>query len=140
MSLTAVRTYFRDRMETLGYDEWPDGFAFDNIPETILNGAFHLTSGTVTQNVQNQTAVDLSAPITIRLFLKGFRSPASAIDESISQGEEVICECVKAVNAHNQAIKDVQFLNLEPQPLDESNDNSVLLVINFEARVVLNPN
>lgn len=140
MSLTAVRQYFRDRMENLGFTEWTDGFAFDNIPETTISGTFHLTSGTVSQNSQNQTVVDMVSPITIRLFLKGFRDPASAIDESIYEGERIICECVSAANANNESIKDVQFLNMEPQPLDESNDNTVVLVMNFDARVFVNPN
>jgi len=140
MSLVDVRKYFRDRMDTLGFKEWPDGFDFDNIPETIIDKAYHITTGSITQNSQNQTVVDLSYPITIRLFLKGFRNPAIAIDESIFEGEKIILECVNAVNANTLSIKNVMFLNMEPQPLDVSNDNIVVLLLSFEARVLLNPN
>ena len=127
-------------MDTLGYREWTDGFAFDNVPETTMDGSYHLTTGTLGGNSQNQTVLDISYPITVRLFLKGFRDPAQAIDESISAGESIVCDLVSVANANGTAIKDVQFVSMEPQPKDESNDNIVVLVISFTARVFTNPN
>lgn len=140
MSLTNVRKYFRDRLDSIGLKEWPEGFELANNPDTVLDRSYHLMSGSITQNQQNQTVIDLLSPVEIKILLKGFRDNASAIDESISLGEQILCECVSAVNANNLSIKDVQFQNMETQPWDESNDKIIVLIMLFEARVLLNPN
>ena len=137
MSLTNVRSYFRTRLDSLGYNEWTDGFEFEEIPETVLDRTYHLTVGTLSLNNANHTVNDINYPMTVRLYLKGFRDPATAIDESISEGETIICDLTKVTNANAVGVKDVQFVSLEPTPKDETNDNIVLLVMSFNARVVL---
>ena len=84
MSLTSVRDYFRTRLDGLGFTEWTDGFDFEYVPETIIDGSYHLTVGSLSLITSNHTVDDINYPIAIGLYLKGFRDPASAIDESIS--------------------------------------------------------
>lgn len=137
MSLTAVRSYFRSRMDGLGFTEWTDGFEFEEIPETVIDRTYHLTSEAISLNSATQTVNDLNYPVTVRLYLKGFRNPATAIDDSIFEGERIVCDVTKVENANAEGVKDVQVVSLEPIPKDETNDNIVLLVMVFNARVIL---
>lgn len=137
MSLTAVRSYFRTRMDSLGHEEWTDGFNFDNIPETILDRSYHIESGPIAGNSQNQTTLDANSPVTLRLFLKGYRTPAEAIDSGISYGEAAICDIIKPSNANGVTIKDVNFTSMQILPLNSSNDNSVVVEMSFTVRIFL---
>lgn len=137
MSLALVRPYFRTRLDGLGYKEWTDGFDYQNVPETILDRSYHLTVGAMSLNTSSHTVNDINYPILLRVYLKGFRDPASAIDDAVEQGEAIICDVTDANNAHGQGIKDVQFVSFEPVPKDVTNDNIVLLELSFVARVIL---
>ena len=90
MSLTAVRTYFRARMNERSYAEHVDGFNIDNIPSTLLHKSYHLLSGPVRPIKQNQEVIELTSEITIRFFLKGYRKPSEAIDLAIAEEEALI--------------------------------------------------
>lgn len=136
MSLTLVRPYFRTRLDSLGYSEWTDGFDFENVPETILDRSYHLEIGSMSLIGTNQTLVDIAYPILVRVYLKGFRDPATAIDDAVEAGEGIICDVTKVTNANGQGIKDVQFASFDVLPKDvASNDNIVLLELSFNARI-----
>lgn len=140
MSLVSVRPYFRNTLDDLGFSEWTDGFDFENIPENIIDRSYHITTGSINGQSQNQQALDIVYPVTVRVFFHGYRNPAEAIDESIASGEQIICSAVKPSNANGTAIKDVQFISMEPTPKSAAgNDNIVLLELNFEARIFLDP-
>lgn len=124
-------------MDGLGFTEYEDGFDFENVGENIIDRLYHLQVGNITLNTQNQTVIDINYPIAVRLYLKGFRDPASAVDDSISEGERIICDVVRVANAHQANIKDVTFVSMEPLPKDELQDNIILLEMFFDARVVL---
>lgn len=138
MSLSAVRTYFRTRMKSLGYKEWTDGFASDNIPNTIVDRCFHMVTETPINTItQNHTTLDLLFPMTIHFFVKGFRDPASAIDKSLELGQGIVCDIIRPSNANGVTIKSVQFLDMIPIQLAESNDNDVILEMNFNVRLLM---
>ena len=139
MSLAAVFPYFQNGLDSLGLEEWKDGFAFDNIPENFIDMSYHLTVGTIITDERHQTSLDISYPITVRLFLKGYNDPAEAISESIVLGQQVICELASPVNANgiNESVKDVAFIDMTPQPIGASNDNTVMLEMNFIATIYL---
>jgi len=137
MSLTDVRSYFRTRMDGLGYNEWTDGFEFEEIPETVLDRTYHITTGALSLNTASHTVNDINYPVELRLYLKGFANPASAIDDSILEGQRIICDVTKVTNANGIDVKDVTFVSMEPTPKGVSNDNIVLLVMSFDARVIL---
>ena len=138
MSFADTRKYFRDRMTGLGHKEWTDAFNFENIPETIQNRAFHIESNSMSGNVQNQTVLDASADVTVRLFLLGFRNPAEAIDSAIVFGDEAVCDIVNPKNANTQSgFQSVDFEEMQVLPRDESNDNSVILEMKFRVKLFI---
>ena len=132
-----MRPYFRTRLDGLGYEEWPDGFDFENIPETVIDKSYHLEVGNISTARVDQTMNDINYPIAVRIYLKGFRDPAEAIDEAVSQGEAIICDVTKVVNANAQGIKDVRFESFQPIAKSDNNDNIILLDMAFVAKVIL---
>lgn len=138
MALTDVRAYFRTRMVALNFKEWPDGFNFENIPKSIINNAFHIESNTITPDAVNMTTYDFSSPVTLRLFVKGFRDPAQAIDNAITFYESILCEVLKPANRLGTQIQNVTPGPTSILPLSDNNDNAVILEMEFTARVFLN--
>lgn len=136
MSLTEVRPYFRTRLDALGYEEWTDGFDFEQVPETILDRSYHLTVGSMSLINSDHTVINMSYPILVRIYLKGFRDPAEAIDDAIEAGEAIICDITSVTNGMQQGIKDVTFNSFDILPKNANNDNIALLDFSFTARVL----
>lgn len=138
MALTDVRSYFRTRMNALSFKEWPDGFNFENIPKNIINKTFHIQSDTITPDATNMTTYDFSSPVILRLFIKGFRDPAQAIDDAIGFYEEILCEVLDPANRLGTLIQNISPGPTSILPLSDNNDNAVILEMEFTARVFLN--
>lgn len=138
MALTDVRAYFRTRMNALNYKEWRDGFNFENIPVSLLDGSYHITSGQIVGGDASQSGYEFLYPVTVRLFLKGYRKPIDAIEDSIEKGENIFNEVLKATNrlGTGATILNISNPTMEPLPLDASNDNAVILEMQFVARVI----
>ena len=130
--LSLVRTYFRDRLEFLGFEEWRDGFNFENIPSTLLDKSFHIESGDVAPTASNHQVHEFSSPIIIRVFLKGFLDPVEAIDSAFDSADDIMAEVLLPANRLGVNIKDVVPTNISVKPLSDQNDNSVLLELSFE--------
>ncbi len=136
MSLENVRTYFRERLDGLGYTEWKDGFAVDNIPETILDRAYHVFIESISGGPINHTHQDTESEVVVRLFYRGYRMASEAIDESIDGVESIIADVCKVAN-RTATLLNVVFNNADFSPLNAENDNSVLVEMRFSARVIL---
>lgn len=133
MSLRGSRAYFRERGEEMGLREWKDGFAFDNIPANIVDRAFHIESGLAVGVKLNQADQELNFSQTVRIFVKGFRNPASGIDTAIGLAEDFIKECVTAPTRLTQTsgIKNVVFESASFDADSASNDNLIVASLTF---------
>jgi hypothetical protein len=140
MSMTACRAYFRARANGLSLTEWTDGFSYDNIPSTVMHKSYHLECGTASNVSRNQSAQEIAFPVTARIFFKGYKQPAEAIDSVILLSENLIKSCCKVANSLTQTsgIKNVTFESFRPLPYGPSNDNLVIGEVNFRVVVVLN--
>jgi hypothetical protein len=76
--------------------------------------------------------------VLIKIFKKGFLDPQSAIDESIELGESVTKRILKPTNKLNQSFKNIVFNKMEIMPLAESNDNSMIIDLEYTVRAILN--
>lgn len=133
MSITAVKPYFRAKLDALDYTEWSDGFNFENIPEALLDRAYHLEIGTITSGPANQTTHVFSYPLTVRVFLKGFKDPAANIDDAVGQAETILSSILDVTDRLGATIKDVINDSIDIVPLAGSNDNHLILEMNFTA-------
>lgn len=136
MSLVNVRQYFKDRLDGLGFREWPDGFAFDNIPETIIDHSYHVFLPSMGGFPINQTSQDVDSSVVVRIFLKGYRDASEAIEESIEQVECVLNDVLKVGN-RTATLLNVVFDSADFAPIKEDNETGVLVEMNFTARVIL---
>ena len=138
MSLTLVRSYFRTRMNSLNYKEWKDGFNIENIPSSLLNGSYHILCGSIDVNETGPKHISFDYPIILRLFLKGFRKPADAIDSGIEKGENIIKDIVSVTNRTSiSCIKNVLCNNIEIIELSDTNDNSIIVEMNYTIKIII---
>lgn len=138
MSLATTRTYFKARMTGLGYEEWEDGFNFDNIPENIIDKAFHIENIVANKIDMNHTDIHLMVDVNLRVFFKGYQSIREALDLIDDDIEEILIEVLRPSNRLIGAdgLRDIQLDGFRKLPI-ASNDNSVIVEMNWKARVVL---
>lgn len=129
---TAVRPYFRSNMNALNYTEWTDGFNIENIPSTKLEKIYHiLTPSGSRRDVYDQTSQDVELDVTIRVMRKGFKNPAGAIDTTLVDLQNILNRCLDSERRLGAEIKNIAYNGHTITALNETNDNAVLLEINF---------
>lgn len=138
MSLTAVRPYFRARLDSLGFNEWSDGFAFDNIPLNILDKSYHIETRTSSGDpINQQGAQTIRLDVTIRIMRKGFLNTSQLQDDVILDAENIIKECCKTSNRLTQTFKNIIFNGISIDPINSQDDNGAILTVNFTALVMI---
>lgn len=139
MSFAAVRPYIRARANACKLKEWKDGFNWQNIPRTIVDGSYHMEMGVASGLKQNQTDLEVWYPVTVRIFTKGLKVPAEGIDKSEALATAFVEEALRAkVRLTQPAIKNVVFDTLNVEPFDESNDNLVVATVILRVLVIMN--
>lgn len=137
MSLTSVVPLYRTQMDGLGYEEWTDAFNVENIPSTILDGAYHIEVGSGDGAVINQHVLNTNFPIVLRLFRRGFRDPASMRDEMLGELQTIVCDILAPSVRLSSGVKNIVFNGWVLSPLSDTNDNSIMLEMNFTNIVIL---
>lgn len=137
MSLTSIRPYFRARLNALAYKEWDDAFNFDNIPEDILDKAYHIEALSVSAQSMNQTDLQVEHEVVTRLFFKGFHKPKDALDKVMERLEDIFVEILKPTNrlTGTSGLRNVLLTSAELSPIADSNDNSILVTITWRVQV-----
>ena len=137
MSLVHIRPYFRARMNALGFREWTDAFNIENIPSNILDRSYHIESNSVAGDSIHMEDQELNGTVNIKVFIKGYRTPADAVDKAMEYGDSIITECCKASNRLVGNLKNVVLNSLSIEPLALTNDNSAILTIAFNVFTIL---
>jgi len=141
MSMTNARAYLRSRAKAIGLTEWKDGFDSSNIPDTILDKSFWIDMGDITSGVKrDQYDQEIQFPLSIKIYKKGYKSPADGIDDSVLLVENLIkeaCDPDKALTQGN-GIVNVSFDTSRIEPLSSSNNNSVVSSVTFNFLIILN--
>jgi hypothetical protein len=121
-------------MNSLGFQEWKDGFAVDNIPRTLLNGSYHIETNSVSPTRPNQQLITFEMTTIVRVHFKGYRTPADAIDKSFTEAERILADILQPANKlQGPCVKDVYLSGLSVLPLGATNDNAVILELTFNA-------
>ena len=131
MSFASVRPYFRTQLESLGFIEWTDSFAIDNIPSTILDGRFHMLFDNISPLQLGGDTQDLDISMTLRVFRKGFRNASYAIDQLAIDGDNIIANVLKPINRLGIIIKNVKLNSVNIEPYGPSDDNIGVLIMGF---------
>lgn len=119
-------------MDALLFKEHKDAFNYENIPSTIINKSYHIETptggrrGTYTNQSQ-----ELEHDCVIRVFFKGYRYPATAIDEAMTNYNTILATVLSSSNRLNAGIKNIYLNDVSIKPFGATNDNLVLLEITF---------
>ncbi len=135
MALKDVRALFRSSMESIGYEEWPDSFDFSNIPQSALDDRFHIEDGSISFAAQHQ-AFEVNYPLTIRVFKKGGLSPTQAVDDGLDIADSVLAVVLAPANRFGAGIKGVVINSVLPEPYSASDDNDVIIKLEFTAKLI----
>ena len=79
----------------------------------------------------NQATHQFTYPLELRVFVEGFRDPKQAIDDAIVASETILSSFLTESIRLGTDIRDVVPVSVNLEPLDASNDNSVILFLNF---------
>lgn len=137
MGLANIYPYFRARMKALDFKEHKDGFNRDNIPATVLDKSFHILTPNGTGGGVNQNHQDVGTSVSIMFVLKGYRDPTDAKERAMQQLEKCIKEICNVRN-RTDSLFNVVFEDYRMDPVNESDDNQVLVDMSFTAQVILN--
>jgi len=128
--------YARDRMDGLGYDEHPDALNFENIPSTDFDTTYHVELLPFVRQDEDLTSVTIGCPMVVRVFQKLLRETNEHRDEVVVIADTIADDFIAAQNRLGTDIKTVQFDRMNIEQLADSNDNAVILVMEFTAVVV----
>lgn len=132
MSLVTIKNFFKSEMVSLGFTEHKDGFAFNNIPRSNIDRAFHVELNNVTQDAIVYPSVQLSVPVTVRVFKRGYLDAVAALDTSHGYGDTIVSHFLEASVAQTHPIKGLSLASMVFSPQNVENDNSVLTEIVFD--------
>lgn len=144
MSYTLCKSYFRARVAELPNGtfakEWVDTFNIDNVPETLIDGAWHLGSPDATSSQRNQVDLVQRQPIRFQAFFKGFREVERGFERAEAAAKLLIQKVVDPTIATTQEneLKNVEFRTKSIVRQSETSDNLVLLTLDFDVLLVFN--
>jgi hypothetical protein len=135
--LSQIRPFFRTRLLDLRYREWTDGFNFENIPSNILDKSFHIsTPSGARRGAYDLQSQEIEQDVVIRVFLKGYRNPASAIDDALVRYDQIL-NTFLGPDRLGCAIKNIYLQTMQILPLAPSNDNAVILEVSFTCLIII---
>ena len=125
--------YLKDILKNNGYREWEDALNFENIPNSLLDKSYHLEIG----QGRGQKIHEILHNIRIRLFYKGYKNPASATNLAYDEMEKLATLIIAGRISHAK-IKNIVFNNYQIEKQDKTNDNNVMLMLDFDIVTMLN--
>jgi hypothetical protein len=135
--MDAALSYSRARMVALGRTEWEDP-DFSSIPKQRLSTSFHVTPGESRTLAVHNDNIDVECPVTVRVPYAPNRKPTNLADSAIAFGKSVVTTFLNpATRLTDSGIKNVRFGSMEIEPLSDSNDNGVIVKLEFIALVIL---
>jgi len=139
MSIASVRPYARARLNALGYKEHNDGFDAENIGKTELERAYILEVLDPTNTEVHNDNMHIDTPLVVKLFKAPTRKPKELIDTAIQDKiDAVIAAFMAAENRLTQTgFKNVTFNSASIEPLNDSNDNGVMIKLTFTMLVIV---
>lgn len=136
--ITEIRSYFRSNMIALNYREHKDAFNFENIPSTLLNNSFHIEnpSGGRRGEYLNE-GQELEIDCVLRVFFKGYRSPADAVDNALTALDTILTRVLNSERRIGSNLKNIYFNDYRLEPLNQTNDNAAILQITLKCLVYI---
>ena len=139
MSLSAVRAYFKNRIkdEVSTAIEHTDAFNVENMHVNARDKMFHIIYQNNSNIETHGDRVTDNISVTISMIFKGYRNTQSAFDSTSDTAHNIKLRASKISN-YTSGIKRVVCDNISITPVDESNDNILLVEMGFSVRMDFN--
>lgn len=135
-SFFGVLQYARERMQALNYEEHPDAFNWDNIPSTDFDTMYHVEILPFVRQRIDQSSIEISCPIRLRVLFHLNRDTNTRRDDVVTFADEITNNFIAAQNRLGTGIKTVEFDQMNIETIADSNDNAVILILEFTAIIV----
>lgn len=136
--LSEIRPYFRTHMDALGYKEHKDGFNVENIPSTLMNKAYHIANPTGgRRGPYGNEYQEIEQDLVLSVFFKGFRNVGTSIDTVMVSYDAILTRLLSNDNRLGDNLKNISLESMAMLPIDESNDNAILLELTFTCLVYI---
>src|SRR5690606_922977 len=114
-------------------------FSDDNIPSTIIDRSYHLLLGESSNIKQNQDLIEVLQPVSVKLYIKGFRDTSEGRDRAVQYQEAAIKEALETDRrgAAYTGIKNVLYQGGGLTELSTDNDNLIRITLNFNCHVIM---
>ena len=136
MSYSKVRTYINQQisLEYPDMKEWKDSFNNENIPQTLIDNYYHIEFGNIT-TTQGDNWIEDAMSATIYIFKRGFSEPVEAMDKVMDIANCIRLRVIDPKASLTDNITSVETNSVTPEPVDESNDNTIKIGIEFNFRL-----
>lgn len=141
MSVEVVKSYTRTRMHSLGYTkEHIDAFDDNTIDKAQMNKVYFIELKQMAQRVKTHNRhYEVRLPFEVHILRAPTKAPIALLDSALVAADAIVSDMTLATNKFaysNTKLKDVRFESMAVEPLAGSNDNSVRVVIRFQALVM----
>lgn len=135
MSISQVRTFIKKQIALVdpNLKEHLD-LSDENIPQTILDEHYHIEYGSSSDS-QDDNELQTSQSVTVKLFKRGFNKPITAMDTIIDKAHEIRRCIISTTATLGDDMLKVESISLTPEPIDETNDNTIKISLEFNIRL-----
>lgn len=135
MSISQVRTFIKQQIALVdpNLKEHRD-LSDENIAQTKLDEHYHIEYG-ASSDSHDDNCLQTAQSVSVKVFKRGFNNPTSALDVIIDKAHE-IRRCITSTAATLGAdMQKVESISLTPEPIDETNDNTIKISLEFNIRL-----
>lgn len=134
--LSDVRSYFKDRItdEVPAAVEHKDAFNIENMHVNARDKMYHIIYQNNTNLETHGDRITDNVSVTLSMIFKGYRDTQAAFDSTSDTAHNIKRRASKISNYVN-GIKRVVCDSINITPVDDSNDNILLVTMEFSVRM-----
>ena len=139
MSISVVRDYFKDQVkeEVPAAVEHTDAFNIENMHVNARDKMYHIIYQNDSNIETHGDRITVNISVTINMVFKGYRDTQSTFD-STSDTVHNIKRRASKISNYTNGIKRVVCDSISINPSDDSNDNILLVTMEFSVRMDFN--
>jgi len=139
MSISVVRDYFKDQIteEVADAVEHKDAFNIENMHVNARDKMYHIIYQNSSNIETHGDRITDNISVTINMLFKGYRDTQAAFDTTSDTVHNIKRRASKISN-YTDGIKRVVCDSISINPSDDSNDNILLVTMEFSVRMDFN--
>ena len=137
MSLSQARSFIKQQISLVEPDliEWRDSFENENIPQSKIDNYYHIEFGSLSSAPDGNSITD-SWTMILTIWKRGFVSPVEAFDEILDTANCIRLKIIDPRATLTDNIHSIESNSISPEPIDESNDNTIKVSLEFNIKLI----